>query len=529
MPRRRKKKKQNQHINLRQFLLRLTSNTAQSKHLTKVLIKNNNTFTNAMSSNYTHLAPDFEISKLLTGLWQVADMERGGKQIDLNHAAKGLLPYIKKGLNTFDMADHYGSAELIVGLLHKKHISKDKVQLLTKWVPPPGKTSKSTIRAAVQKSLERMQLERLDMLQYHAWNYADPSWLDQLFYLQELREEGLIRHLGLTNFDTAHLKMVLDSGIEVISNQICFSLIDQRAAQGMSQLCKKYEVKILAFGTLAGGFLTNKWLGKTEPKIDDLATWSQMKYKRFLDQAGTWENLQQLLETLSEIAKTKGWEIANVATRYILDQPAVGGVIVGARPGVRNHIDSNLKSLEEALTSEEQAKIKTALGKFNPIPGDCGDEYRKPPFLTASGDLSHHLEKFPAPYATKKMSDDRMQVLSGTIWEDLAGFSRAIKKDNRILISGTTATHGDQVIGGDDPASQMNFILDKIEGALQSLGSRLEDVVRTRIYIQNMSDWEPISRAHGARFQNIQPANTMVQANIIGDEYLVEVEAEAVG
>jgi len=481
-----------------------------------------------MTSNHTQLAPDFKISKILTGLWQVADMERGGQQLDLDKAAKALMPYIEKGLTTFDMADHYGSSELITGLLHKKYISKDQVQLLTKWVPPPGKVSKEAVRAAVQTSLDRMQLERLDMLQYHAWNYADPAWLDQLFYLQELREEGLIQHLGLTNFDTAHLKMVLDSGIKVVSNQICFSLLDQRAKQGMTELCEAYNVKILAFGTIAGGFLSEKWLRQPEPKIDELATWSQMKYKRFLDQAGNWDTFQELLETLLTISKNKDLSIANIASRYILEQQGVGGVIIGARPGKSEHINSNLKILDTALTAAEIAKIETILNQLNPIPGDCGDEYRKPPFLTASGDLSHHLDSFPAPYEIKVGKDNRTQVLSGTIWEDIAGFSRAVQKGNRILISGTTATHGDKVIGGNDPTSQMNFIIDKIEGALQSLGSSLGDVMRTRIFIRNVDDWEPISRAHGARFKDIQPANTLVQANLIGEEYLVEMEAEAI-
>ena len=72
---------------------------------------------------HTLLAPDFKISKILTGLWQVADMERGGQQLDLDKAAKALMPYIEKGLTTFDMADHYGSSELITGLLHKKYLS----------------------------------------------------------------------------------------------------------------------------------------------------------------------------------------------------------------------------------------------------------------------------------------------------------------------------------------------------------------------------------------------------------------------
>jgi len=399
--------------------------------------------------------------------------------------------------------------------------------LLTKWVPKPGNVSKEETRKAIQLSLDRMQLERLDLLQYHAWNYADPSWLDQLFYLQELQQEGLIHHLGLTNFDAAHFKMVLDSGIKVVSNQVCFSLLDQRALNGMTQVCEANDVKILAFGTLAGGLLTKKWLGQKEPLMDENLSWSQMKYKRFLDQAGDWNSLQTILKVLSEIGGKNGLDIANVAANYILDQPAVGGVIIGARPSQSDHIASNLKMLEQHLTKVEKEKIATIIEQLRPIPGDCGDEYRKPPFLTASGDLSHHLEKFPLPYQSKMGVKGRTQVLSGTIWEDLAGFSRAVKKDNRILISGTTATHGNLAIGGNDPASQMNFILDKIEGALQSLGSSMEDVVRTRIYIQNISDWEPISRAHGTRFKNIQPANTMIKADIIGDEYLVEMEAEA--
>ena len=133
---------------------------------------------------HTFLAPDLRISRLLTGLWQVADMERSGATLDLDQAARHLIPYVEAGLTTFDMADHYGSAELIVGILHKKYVPKDAIQLLTKWVPTPGKLDKRAVREAVQRSLSRMQLDTLDLMQYHAWNYADPAWLDQLFWLQ---------------------------------------------------------------------------------------------------------------------------------------------------------------------------------------------------------------------------------------------------------------------------------------------------------------------------------------------------------
>jgi len=474
------------------------------------------------------LSPTLQISRVLTGLWQIADMERDGKTLDPRQTAATMKPYLDAGFTTFDMADHYGSAEIIAGTFRQNLVHPDSVQLLTKWVPPPGQTSKEEVRKAVVTALNRLQSKKIDLLQFHAWNYADPNWLDCLYWLQELKQEGLIANIGLTNFDTAHLRIVLTSGIEVVSNQVCYSVVDQRAGGAMTQLCNEHNIKLLAFGTVAGGFLTEKWLNKPEPVLDEKLTWSQMKYKRFIDEAGGWKKFQELLSALGEVSKQHNVSIANVASRYMLEQSAVGGVIIGARLGKSEHVLENTRLFQFSLTDEDKASIKKAQAALTPIPGDCGDEYRKPPFLTASGDLSHHVDSIPSPFPTLTGGDGRTKALSGTMWEDIAGFSRAVRKGNRILISGTTATHGDSAIGGNDPVAQTHFVIDKIEGALQSLGGTLEQVVCTRIYVRHLNDWEPISRAHGERFKNIQPANTLVQAAIIGDEYLVEIEAEAI-
>ncbi len=474
---------------------------------------------------YCKLAPDLEITRVINGLWQVADLERNNVKLDAVKAATTLASYADAGFSTFDMADHYGSAEEIAGAL-KKSYTKRPTQLLTKWVPKPGAVSKDDVRQAILLAQNRMNVKTIDLMQFHAWNYADPRWLDCLFWLQELQGEGLIKHLGLTNFDTAHLRIVLNSGIKVVTNQVCYSLLDQRAAHEMTALCLNNNVKLLAFGTLAGGFFSERCLNKQEPT--ELTTWSQMKYKRFIDAAGGWELYQELLKILDQVAKKNSVSLANVATRFILEQPAVGAVIVGARLGESNHMEDNASVFKFQLDQDSKNKISKALARFNKIPGDCGDEYRKPPFLTASGDLSHHVENFPPPYPTKLGGDGRMKALSGTVWEDMAGFSRAVRKGNRILVSGTTSTHGDRVIGGIDPAAQTHFVIDKIEGAIQSLGGTLEDVVRTRIFVKNLSDWEPIARAHGQRFKDIQPANTLVSAALVGEEYLIEMEAEAI-
>ena len=236
------------------------------------------------------------------GLWQIADIERQGKPIDLGEAADAMHQYVEKGITTFDMADHYGSAELIVGRYHQRYGNKH-TQFLTKWVPTPGPSTKHEVKAAVSRALDRMQMDSIDLLQFHAWNYADPAWLDILFWLQELKQDGLINNLGVTNFDAPHLRVALSSGIELVSNQVCYSLLDQRAAGEMAVVCNDFRVKLLAFGVLAGGFISEKWLNLKEP--DSLETWSQMKYKRFIDTAGGWHQFQSSLAVLHQMAQDK--------------------------------------------------------------------------------------------------------------------------------------------------------------------------------------------------------------------------------
>jgi aryl-alcohol dehydrogenase-like predicted oxidoreductase/enamine deaminase RidA (YjgF/YER057c/UK114 family) len=472
------------------------------------------------------LSPDLSISRVVTGLWQLADMERDGRTIDLDRAAAAMQPYAEAGLTTFDMADHYGPAEVVAGLFRSRS-PEHPVQLLTKWVPKPGRVSRTEVRAAVERALTRLGVDTIDLLQYHAWNYADESWLETLFDLQDLRTQGLIRHLGLTNVDTAHLRVVVASGIDVVSNQVSFSLLDQRAAGGLQPFCVEHGVQLLAYGTLAGGWLTERWVGAPEPDWERLPTWSLMKYGRFVRIAGGWNALQRVLRATAAVAARHGVSIANVASRFILDQPGVAGVVIGARLGEREHIDDTLRLFALALTDADRSEIRAALATLDSIPGDCGDEYRKPPFLTASGDLSHHLESMPSPYPTVTRAGGRTFCTSGTRWEGMAGFARAVRQGRRVLVSGTTATLGDRVIGGSDPAAQAHFVIDKIEGALQSLGATLADVVRTRVYVRDIADWEPVARVHGARFGAIQPANTLVAAALVGDEYLVEIEADA--
>ncbi|MFQ3340799.1 MAG: aryl-alcohol dehydrogenase-like predicted oxidoreductase/enamine deaminase RidA [Flavobacteriaceae bacterium] len=474
------------------------------------------------------LSTSLPIPRLIIGLWQIADMEKDNEQLDHVKTAKYMDAYVAAGFTAFDMADHYGSSEIIAGECKNNHPDKNSIRLFTKWVPKPGPIDKNEVRKAVQHALNRMQQTSIDLMQFHAWHYTDPSWLDALTFLKELKEEGLTHNIGVTNFDAHHLRIALAHGIPIVSNQISHSVIDRRALGPMKAVCDQYGVQLLAYGTLAGGFLSNRWLGKEEPSLEALQTWSQMKYKRFIDAAGGWAVFQQLLIALEQTATKHGTSIANIASRHVLENNNVAAVIIGARLGENAHIKEHQTLLNIDLDANDVTLIEDAISQLSPVPGNCGDEYQKPPFLTASGDLSHHLETIPAVYTPKVISDQRKQVYSDTVWEEFAGYSRAVRKGNRIFVSGTTATHGNLIVGGSDAAAQAHFVIDKIEAAIESLGGRLNDVVRTRIFVNDIKDWEPVARAHGYRFKTIDPANTLVQAKLVGEGYLVEIEAEAV-
>ncbi|KMW60070.1 aldo/keto reductase family [Candidatus Rhodobacter oscarellae] len=474
------------------------------------------------------LSDRLEMSRVLTGLWQVADIERDGGVIDPETGADWLHAYAQRGFDTFDMADHYGSAEIIAGrLLARQNASQPLA--FTKWCPAPGPMTAEVVRAGVMDRLTRLGVDRVDLLQFHWWSFKHPAWLDALHRLAELREEGMISEIGVTNFDAAHLRVALSDGIPVLTNQVSFSLIDRRAAQQLSDLCAATGTKLLAYGTLCGGFLSERWLGQPEPA--DIPDWSKMKYHRFIKVTGGWDAFQGILTAAQSIAQKHGVSLSNVATRWVLEHPAVAGAIVGARLGERVHADDNLGLFRFALDEEDHAKLSEAFSATAPVPGDCGDEYRQPPFLTASGDLSHHLEEMPLPHRATETPHRAggSQVLSGSKWEDIAGYARAQKVGNRIFVSGTTATAGaDRVVAKEDAGAQTTYVIDKILAALDALGATAQDVVRTRIYIVDEADVEAISRAHGQYFGSIKPANTLIVVSGLIGGYRVEIEAEAV-
>jgi aryl-alcohol dehydrogenase-like predicted oxidoreductase len=225
-----------------------------------------------------------------------------------------------------------------------------------------------------------MNVKALDMLQFHWWNYEDDSYLMALDYLTDLHYEGIVENIGLTNFDTERLQIILDRGIPVVSNQVQFSLVDSRPLVAMSDLCRDRGVKLLAYGTLAGGFLTSTYLNKPEPNLWTMETASQKKYLNTIKAFGGWRLFQELLKVLNNIAIERRVSIANIASRYILDMPSVAGIIIGTRLGIKEHIDDNQRTFDLKLNEADREKIQAVLSQSRDvfkIIGDCGSEYRR--------------------------------------------------------------------------------------------------------------------------------------------------------
>lgn len=335
-------------------------------------------------NQYEHhqLAPDFATDRIINGMWQVAG---GHGYIDHELAIADMMRYHEAGFTTWDLADIYGPAEDFIGQFRRKLLAikgeeeLDKIRALTKWVPQPGKITRSIVNESIDRSLHRMGVSMVDLLQFHWWDYNNPYYMDALKYLSDLRDEGKIKHIGLTNFDTERLQIMIDSDLQIVSNQVQYSIIDRRPEVKMIPFCLENNISLLCYGSICGGLMSERYLGRMQPSTAELNTLSLQKYKKMIDAWGGWSLFQELLSTLRRIAQKHNVTIANVAARYILDKSAVAGVIIGVRLGIVDHRTSNTQVFNFILDKSDCEAIDAVCAKSNnlfEIIGDCGDEYR---------------------------------------------------------------------------------------------------------------------------------------------------------
>ncbi|KAF8200095.1 NADP-dependent oxidoreductase domain-containing protein [Pholiota molesta] len=336
----------------------------------------------SLSHRETFRLGPFVVPRIWTGLWQLSSNAWGSASV--GKVRQGMARHVEMGYTAF--ADHYGSAEIIFGQFRSALPAPEQVLGATKWcVFKRINPSRAVVQAAVLERMERMRTNRIDLLQFHWQDYSDKGYITALEFLLDLKIHGAISAIGLCNFDairTDEICTELGPGA-IVSNQVQFSLIDTRPLHGMSDVCERHGLKLLTYGTLCGGFLADKWLGSPEPDpYSGNLTPSQRKYLDMIVKAwGSWELFQALLVVLRKIGDRHGKSISNIATRWVLDHPFVGAVIIGARLGISEHPDENRHVYGFHLTDSDNANIENILDRSNGRTiitsiGDCGAEYR---------------------------------------------------------------------------------------------------------------------------------------------------------
>jgi aryl-alcohol dehydrogenase-like predicted oxidoreductase len=326
------------------------------------------------------LAPGYEISRVIKGGWQLAG---GHGQVDPAQAMDDMRHYAQAGITTFDCADIYTGVEELIGQFLRRHRDDLRrgalpdVQVHTKYVPDLDSLptlTKGDVERTIDRSLRRLGIERLDLVQFHWWDYDIPSYVETAMHLADLQQAGKIRHLGVTNFDVPHLDEIVQAGVPVISNQVQYSLLDGRPARDMAAFCERQGISLLCYGTIAGGFLSDRYLGAPEPE-GPLGNRSLAKYALIIDEFGGWDLFQALLRALRRVAEKYGTTLATVAVRWALQQAAVAAAIVGVRHA--GHLATTLEVFGFELDAEDLAAIEQVTHQTAGPAGDIYDLERK--------------------------------------------------------------------------------------------------------------------------------------------------------
>ncbi len=320
------------------------------------------------------LAPGYTVSCLIKGAWQLAG---GHGPIDRRAALDDMRRFVESGITTFDCADIYTGVESLIGEFLRDLRTHDgaravgRVQVHTKYVPDRstlGRLTRRDVEAAVDRSLSRLGVDALDLVQFHWWDFDVPGMVDAAIWLDGVRRAGKIRHLGLTNFDVPHLRAIVEAGVAVVSHQVQYSVIDRRPAHGLTGLDAP-RVPLLCYGALAGGFLSEAWLGRDEP-LPPLENRSLVKYRLIVDEIGGWAAFERVLLALEAVARRHACGIGAVAIRWVLERPGVAAVIVGARHA--GHLETTCRAASLPLEAGDLAEIDDAMAG---APGPAGDVY----------------------------------------------------------------------------------------------------------------------------------------------------------
>jgi aryl-alcohol dehydrogenase-like predicted oxidoreductase len=314
------------------------------------------------------LGPGISISRLIKGGWHLAG-DHG--DVDPDQAIRDMATFVDAGVTTFDCADIYTGVEELIGRFRREYPGHAaRLRVHTKFVPDLDELAtvdRVYVERIVDRSLQRLGVERLDLVQFHWWDHSVARYVEVALELERLRKAGKIDRIGVTNFGIAELGELLDAGVPVLTHQVQYSLLDDRPEHGMVELCRARGIALLAYGTVAGGFLSDRWRGEPSP-AEPLVNRSLVKYRLIIDEFGGWPLFQQLLTALRQVAERHGCDVATVATRVVLDRPGVAAAIVGATSAA--HLPAHVRVGSLALDGEDLALIESVTRRRKGPPGD---------------------------------------------------------------------------------------------------------------------------------------------------------------
>lgn len=315
------------------------------------------------------LTDDYSISRIIKGGWQLAG---GHGSVNRTQAIRDMHSFFDAGITTFDCADIYTGVEEMIGdflqQLRRERGARaaSQVQVHTKYVPDRaslGSLGSHDVRMAIERSLRRLKVEALDLVQFHYWDLKTPGYVEAALYLEDLRKKGLIRHIGLTNFDTGHVRTIQSAGVDVLTHQVQYSVLDRRPEKSLQAYCRAHNQYMLCYGGLAGGLVSERYRSSM-PSTEVLAgNRSLIKYQLIVDDLGGSKTLHGVLNELARIGAEQGMTISQVALNYVLQKSRVGAVIVGARN--TNHLDSLTQLKDKQLTKAQVHRIDGLKQKLN--------------------------------------------------------------------------------------------------------------------------------------------------------------------
>ena len=317
------------------------------------------------------LAKNYTISRVINGCWQLSEGHNLKGATDYDNIMNAFNSLANEGFTTFDCADIYTGVEEFLGKFLsqlKGAISPADIQIHTKFVPDIDKLAEVDFKYTekiIDRSLKRLKVDTLDLVQFHWWDYDVPGCLEVAGYLSKLKDKGKIRNIAATNFDTEHLAELVDAGISIVSIQVQYSILDRRPEKGLLQYCRSKNIALFCYGTLSGGFLAESWIGKEKPVPE---TRSQVKYLQIIEETLGWDGYQKLLKLLERIAKQYDADIAHIAAKYILSQPGVGAAIIGVDSS--KYVESNKKLFLFELTDLDITEIREFLDQYKILDGD---------------------------------------------------------------------------------------------------------------------------------------------------------------